>query len=214
MQLAAYEPVAQLLAAKRAHVIVVSTSSARYSARFVRGLGFELPGTLVIDTKRRTHSAAKLKSSVFGSLVMPFRKHLATFGVSALGEALRVSLTNATAGHGSSFQQGATFVLSHAGLGDGGGGDDDAEVSCTWAHRECYPGDWRPIEDVLREGLAIAAAPPVSFKERLQFVVDCRAAPPAGKRKAAAGACDGDACSIDLLRRRLDDGAVEPARAP
>ena len=76
---------------------------------------------------------------------MPFKKHLATFGTKAVAEALRVSLVNATAGHGSSWQQGATIVLKHpggVGVGDGAGGTSGAEpVSCTYAWREDYPGD-------------------------------------------------------------------------
>lgn len=213
MQLAAYAPVAHLLATRRAHVLIISTMSSKYSSRFVRNLGFELPGALLSDTKRRTHSAAGLRSSVFGSLVMPFRKHLATFGAAALGEALRVSLKNATAGHGSSWQQGATIVLEHAALAAAAAGDEAAAgVTCTWAHRECFPGDWRPVSEVLADGLGIATAPAVSFPERLQFVVDARngraADDGAGKRKAAA-ACEDDACSVDALRRRLDAGADE-----
>ena len=58
----------------------------------------------VHDPKRATHRALGLRSSVYASLVMPFRRHLKTFGTRAVREALRVSLVNATAGHGSSWQ--------------------------------------------------------------------------------------------------------------
>jgi len=142
--LAAYAPVVQRLRDAECGVVIVSTSSAAYAARFVSRLGFTSPGTMVHDPKRATHRALGLRSSVYASLVMPFRRHLKTFGTRAVREALRVSLVNATAGHGSSWQQGGTFVLHHAEAHTG-------EVRCGWAWREEYPGDWRPVEQALAE---------------------------------------------------------------
>ena len=144
MVLAAYAPVVQRLRDAECGVVIVSTSSAAYAARFVSRLGFASPGTMVHDAKRATHRALGLRSSVYASLVMPFRRHLKTFGTRAVREALRVSLVNATAGHGSSWQQGGTFVLHHVEAHKG-------EVRCGWAWREEYPGDWRPVEQVLAE---------------------------------------------------------------
>lgn len=206
MVLASYVPVAALLAEHGCRVLIVSTSSPKYSTNFAKGLGFELPGTIVVDTKRHTHRAAKLKASVFASLVMPFKKHLRTFGTKAIAEALRVSLLNATAGHGSSWQQGATFILKK----------DAADVRCAYAWREDFPGDWQPIHTVLDEALGIKDAPVVSFPERLDFVIACRngkqgAAVADGstssttsgkKRPLPAAGCGEEACSIDAVRQR------------
>ena len=49
--------------------------------------GKVVSGKVVIDTKRATHRASGLKPSVYASLVMPFRRHLSTFGGRALVEA-------------------------------------------------------------------------------------------------------------------------------
>jgi len=171
--LAAYEPVVPMLRERDVHVVIISTSSAAYISNFVQNLGFELPGVIAIDCERRTHAAAGLHSSVWASLVMPFKKHVATFGMRAVGEALRLSLVNATAGHGSSWQQGATFVLKHPKLGSVGDGGHSA-VECTWAWREDFPGDWQPVHTILSEALSINDAPECCFSERLEFVINRR----------------------------------------
>jgi hypothetical protein len=182
--LASYLPVLQLLEDHGCRIVIVFTCSPQYFAEFVQGLGFKLPGTVVIDRERLTHRACGLQSSVYASLVMPFRQHLATFGRSAVLEALRVSLMNATPGHGSSWQQGAAFVFKHP-----GGACDSA--TCMWAWREDYPGDWKPVHKVLDEALGITGAPVVSFPERLDFVIACRSGSSkgvSGKTLGASGA--------------------------
>ena len=213
--MAAYVPVAGLLLSKNVHMIIVSTSSPKYSKVFADNLGFELPGQIVIDSKRKTHKAASLKSSVYASLVMPFRKHLKTFGVRALNEALRVSLVNATPGHGSSWQQGATLVLKHPGLSPT---DSARGITCSYAWREDFPGDWQPVQTVMQDALGISDAPDVSFPERLEFVIQCRNARKHSTPTAEASASGskkrrleptmdvdcGDACSIDQVRKRSE----------
>jgi len=194
--LAAYAPVVQRLRDAECGVVIVSTSSAAYAARFVSRLGFAWPGTMVHDGKRATHRALGLRSSVYASLVMPFRRHLKTFGMRAVREALRVSLVNATAGHGSSWQQGGTFVLHHPA---------PENVSCGWAWREEYPGDWRPVEQVLAEGLGIEGVPPISYQERLDFVVRMRTERGGGEAEAEAEAeaCTRQGCSPEGLAEQL-----------
>ena len=198
MVLAAYAPVVQRLRDAECGVVIVSTSSAAYAARFVSRLGFASPGTMVHDPKRATHRALGLRSSVYASLVMPFRRHLKTFGTRAVREALRVSLVNATAGHGSSWQQGGTFVLHHAEAHKG-------EVRCGWAWREEYPGDWRPVEQVLAEGLGIEGVPPISYQERLAFVIRVRTERGGGEveAEAEAEACTRQGCSPEGLAEQL-----------
>ena len=226
--MAAYVPVAELLASKNVHVIIVSTSSPKYSKVFAENLGFELPGGIVIDSKRRTHRAARLKASVYASLVMPFKRHLKTFGIRALKEALRVSLVNATPGHGSSWQQGATLVLKHPSLepasSSSSSSSSSSGITCSYAWREDYPGDWQPVKTVMQDALGILDAPDVSFPERLEFVIQCRnarkhstrAANPSStstttssstKKRTMSSAADddcGDACSIDQVRKRSE----------
>lgn len=183
MVLASYLPVSQLLEDHGCRIVIIATCSPQYFAEFVQGLGFKLPGIVVIDRERLTHRACGMQSSVYASLVMPFRQHLATFGRSAVLEALRVSLMNATPGHGSSWQQGGFFVFKHP-----GGACDSA--TCTWAWREDYPGDWKPVHKVLGEALGITDAPVVSFPERLDFVIACRSGNPkgaSGKKLSASG---------------------------
>ena len=219
MVLASYVPVASLLKKQNVGIVIISTSSPKYSTKFASSLGFELPGIVAVDTKRQTHKACGLKSSVFASLIMPFRKHLATFGTRALAEALRVSLMNATAGHGSSWQQGATFVVKHP-----GGVSGSKLPTCTMAWREDFPGDWQPVHTLLDTALGIKDAPVVSYPERLDFVIACRngkndgkrpadgapeAAPgPSSKKRKVGGGggeeCTEEACSIDMVRRRSE----------
>eukprot|EP00441_Pelagodinium_beii_P000081 CAMPEP_0197695864 /NCGR_PEP_ID=MMETSP1338-20131121/115805_1 /TAXON_ID=43686 ORGANISM="Pelagodinium beii, Strain RCC1491" /NCGR_SAMPLE_ID=MMETSP1338 /ASSEMBLY_ACC=CAM_ASM_000754 /LENGTH=164 /DNA_ID=CAMNT_0043278907 /DNA_START=141 /DNA_END=632 /DNA_ORIENTATION=+ len=157
-------PVLHLLEAKECGVLIIATATWSYVGTFVQHLGFEPPGRIIFDSERKTHKVCGLQSSIYASLVEPFRKHLRTFGRRALWEALYVSLKNATAGHGSSWQQGGTFLLEHETLRD---------VKCSLAWREEYPGDWKPIHEILKEGLGIEA-PPVSFPERLDYVIQAR----------------------------------------
>jgi len=217
--LASYVPVSSLLLSRGCKIIIVSTSSPKYSASFADGLGFPLPGTVVVDTKRLTHRATMLKASIFASLVMPFKKHLSTFGGRALAEALRVSLLNATAGHGSSWQQGATIVLRRATECDHG-------VRCVWAWREDFPGDWLPVQTVLQDALGIADAPQVSYPERLEYVIACRNGRGGGSGEAGRtdkrplDECTDDACSLSTVRRKAaaamarDGDGDERAAAP
>ena len=206
MVLAAYAPVADLLQAHSCQTIIVSTSSAKYSSKFAASLGFKIPGTVIIDRKRATHKAVRMRSSVYASLVTPFKKHLKTFGYKALGEALRVSLRNATAGHGHSWQQGGLMVLEHKGLNAGG------NATCKWAWREEYPGDWLPVHEVLRDALGIDDAPQISFPERLDFVIAARNALAAGGSSPSSTSadprapqmCTEDVCSAPKLRARLE----------
>lgn len=134
MVLASYVPVVALLRQHGVGVLIVSTMHQKYVRGFQSKLGFELPGTVVLDKKRTTHRACDLGASVYASLVMPFRKHMSTFGTRAIAEALRVSLVNATSGHGSSWQQGAAIVLRHE-----GGVQDGQLPTCTWAWRGEQP---------------------------------------------------------------------------
>lgn len=219
MLLAAYVPVVQLLASRNIHIIVVSTMRSDYSKSFGSSLGFELPGAVVMDRKRKSHKACGLKSSVYASLVQPFKKHLATFGSAALCEALRVSLVNATPGHGSSWQQGALIILQHPGLGTSA--SSVSGVSCAYAWREDYPGDWQPVRAVLQEAFGISDPPHIDFPERLDFVIACRnqhrsakvrdgseVTTTTSKRGAEAAlddGCGGEACSIDAVRKRSQE---------
>lgn len=157
-------PVLPLLEEQGCNIIIVATATPSYVNNFVKHVGFKLTGAVVFDAERRTHQVCGLQTSVSASLVTPFRKHLRTFGRRALREGLVVSLKNATKGHGSSWQQGGTFLLSHTG---------SEEPKCTLAWREEYPGDWKPIQDILLEGLGVES-PPVSFPERLDFVIKAR----------------------------------------
>ena len=188
-----------------------------YSKSFGSSLGFELPGAVVMDRKRKSHKACGLKSSVYASLVQPFKKHLVTFGSAALCEALRVSLVNATPGHGSSWQQGALIILQHPGLGTSA--SSVSGVSCAYAWREDYPGDWQPVRTVLQEAFGISDPPHIDFPERLDFVIACRnqhrsakvqdgSEVTTSKRSAEAaleGGCGGEACSIDAVRKRSQE---------
>jgi len=204
--LASWVPVVALLRQHGVGVIIVSTMHQKYIRGFQSKLGFDLPGTVVLDGKRATHRACRLYASVYASLVLPFRKHMGTFGTRAIAEALRVSLVNATPGHGSSWQQGATIVLLHE------HGVHDAK--CTFAWREDYPGDWLPINRVCETGLGIFNAPMVSYPERLDFVIACRNGKASGGSESRAGAdgssvslpaegteCKEEVCSIDAMRR-------------
>lgn len=137
----------------------------------VTRLTFAITGTLVQDGDRATHKAVGLHSSITASLISPFVKLMGTFGPAAMCEALRVSLSNATCSgaHGSSWQQGGTFIFSHPGLSQ----DPSVPIICQKAWREQYPGDWEPISPILWEEFGIDADC-VNFPERLQFVLSAR----------------------------------------
>lgn len=168
MAVAALKPVQHLLDDAGVGVLIVATGQPAQAQKFLAGLGFDLPGALVLDPEKRTHAAlGSMGSSVWQSLVTPFLKHTSTFGVAAIWEGLRVSLANIgpNGSHGSSWQQGGTFVFSH----DSQGGD----VRCDYAWMERYPGDWRPLQEVLKD-IGIAGAPPVDLRERLRFVIEQR----------------------------------------
>eukprot|EP00947_MAST-08B_sp_MAST-8B-sp1_P003240 g3240.t1 len=157
-----------LLAKAGVRVIIIATGKPDQAAKFLDSLGFELPGTLVLDPDKNTHAAiGQMRSSVYQSLVTPFLRHTSTFGVAAIFEALRVSLMNIgpNGSHGSSWQQGGTFAFSHDDGGD--------NIKCDYGWVESFPGDWQKVEDVLG-ALGIKDVPSVSFKERLGFVIKQR----------------------------------------
>lgn len=193
------------------NLLVVSTSSMSYSEKFKANIGFDVPGRIVTDTSKATHKACSLKSSIWASLVMPFKKHLKTFGKGAIFEGLRVSLMNATRGHGSSFQQGGTFVFKKGGN----------EVDCTLAWREQYPGDWMQIRDVLMQGCDFSEGEEslevISWSEVLEFVVKARKGEVlAGELKGGveggdsengvsppAAPCGDNACDLKEMRKMM-----------
>ncbi|GMH46408.1 hypothetical protein TrRE_jg2402 [Triparma retinervis] len=221
VQLAAWSKVADVLRRKRVNLLVVSTSSSSYSEKFKANLGFDVPGKMVNDSKRKSHKACALKSSVWASLVMPFKKHLKTFGKGAIFEALRVSLMNATRGHGSSFQQGGTFVFKK------GKGAAEGDVECTLAWREQYPGDWMQIRDILKEGCGVPEGEEgleeeISWSEVLEFVVKARKGEGGGEDVEAAKteeerlanptpppapACGDNACDLQTMRKMMKEKA-------
>lgn len=162
---------ANLLNAAECGIIIVATGTPRYARRFKRLLGFELPGKVVLDTIRRTHTCVGLRSSVCASLVTPFQKHCCNYNTCLFSQALYVSLKEATPGHGSSWQQGGFLVLEHDDLADGGA------VTAGLGWSEEYPGDWMPVDAILRDGLGINDAPKVSLPERLYYVIQCRRKP-------------------------------------
>jgi hypothetical protein len=175
---------------------VVSTASPDYSKKFTAELGFGVPGTMVTDQTRNTHTACGLKSSVYASLVKPFLNHLKTFGKGAIFEALRVSLKNATSGHGSSFQQGGTFVLKH---------NEDGTFSSVLSWREQYPGDWMQPRDILAE-CGVTGATETSWPEVLEFVVNARNGKGGGEEKEEEGAgeeCSDGACNLAEMRAKM-----------
>ena len=74
------------------------------------------------------------------------------------------------------------------------------EVRCGWAWREEYPGDWRPVEQVLAEGLGIQGVPPISYQERLAFVIRMRTGRAGGEAEGGGeveggGEGGGEACT-------------------
>ena len=85
MQLAAYLPVLHLLEERDCRIVVVATADASAVSGFRASLGFDFPGALVLDSKRASHRALGFRSSVYASLVEPFRRHLKTFGYRAVG---------------------------------------------------------------------------------------------------------------------------------
>ena len=77
------------------------------------------------------------------------------------------------------------------------------DVRCGWAWREEYPGDWRPVEQVLAEGLGIEGVPPISYQERLAFVIRVRTERGGGEAEAEAEACTRQGCSPEGLAEQL-----------
>lgn len=144
---------------------------------------------IVIDETKLTHKAVGLKSSVWASLVLPFRYHLKTFGMKALWEALRVSLQNAKhKGAGSSWKQVGTFCFQNNNNNNNTSADENTTTTVvvkpepTLAWREDYPGDWMPIRDILEQGFGIhfdddddiRVLDGVRWPEVLEFVIQCR----------------------------------------
>ena len=184
--------------------MVISTSSSSYSDTFVNSLGFEVPGSMVYDRKKKTHAACGMKSSVYASLIQPFVHHLSTFGSSSIMEALRVSLKNATSGHGSSFQQGGTFCFAKEGEG----------YQNTLAWREDYPGDWMQPSEILKQGCGIEGVEGVEWPDVLQYVIDSRNGDKKGgegegetspdEKKGDDGmGCGDSACDLKTMRAKM-----------
>ena len=66
-------------------------------------------------------------------------------------------------------------------------------------------GDWRPVEQVLAEGLGIEGVPPISYQERLAFVIRVRTERGGGEveAEAEAEACTRQGCSPEGLAEQL-----------
>ena len=112
-------------------------------------------------------------------------------------EALRVSLKNATSGHGSSFQQGGTFCFTCEGEG----------YRNTLAWREDYPGDWMQPSEILEQGCGISGIRSVEWPEVLQFVIEARNGE---KEKGVIGeaqkeeeGCGDSACDLKTMRAKI-----------
>ena len=69
-----------------------------------------LPGELLLDPSTRVFAAFGLRKSVYASLVPSITHGIATHGVSAAVEGVRLGWKNA-AFAGDSWQQGGTFIL-------------------------------------------------------------------------------------------------------
>lgn len=157
---------------------------------------------MVYDSKKKSHAACGMKSSVYASLIQPFVHHLSTFGSSSIMEALRVSLKNATSGHGSSFQQGGTFCFVREG----------EAYRNTLAWREDYPGDWLQPSEILSSGCGIEGVEGVEWPKVLQYVIDSRNADKTGgeggpspdeKEGGDDMGCGDSACDLKTMRAKM-----------
>jgi hypothetical protein len=171
-------PYTEACSRERTGIVIVATGEPLQATIFLDSLGFRLPGIIVLDRERLSHRILGLGSSVTSSLVTPFFKHIPTFGISAVWEALRVSLANIgpNGSHGSSWQQGGTFLIEHPGgyIGDPRARPSGGRSWLAYEWREAYPGDWRPAEEVLERAGCKTMQNTVSFKERLAFVIEKR----------------------------------------
>ena len=211
--MAAYNKIQSILKKHDIQLIVVFTTSEDfYTNHFTPSLGFDVEsiGTSVIDETKQTHKAAGLKSSVWASLVLPFRYHLKTFGIKAVWEALRVSLKNAKKGSGSSWKQVGTFCFENA--VDETTGKLSPKPTLAW--REDYPGDWMPIRDILQQGANIHDEDKklnMSWPDILDYVIQCRKENERklneGEEKKEEGeevVCGEDICDLKQIRKGLE----------
>eukprot|EP01051_Picozoa_sp_SAG22_P000315 SAG22_NODE_7_length_40155_cov_25.241356_28_plen_251_part_00 len=166
MQLSAFVPFGAHLAEQRVRLVFVGSGTPAQAQQYLGALKLaELPGELLMDPSPcPVYQAFGLRKSVWASLVPSITNGIATHGVSAAAEGIRLGWKNA-AFAGDSWQQGGTFVLDHqtggggggggsGGDGDGGGGPDGTARAggCLFAHHERYPGDWLPVEEVFSAG--------------------------------------------------------------
>lgn len=212
MQLAAYSRIHHVLIKHKVKLVVVLSGSAKfYSQILSQSLGFHVFFQAVSDERKQSHKAVGLKSSVWASLILPFRYHLKTFGYKAIWEALRVSLKNAKKGHGSSFQQGGTFAFLH----------ENGQLKPTLAWREDYPGDWMALRDILQQGASIREEDDEILKNMdwcdvLDFVIQCRKNHETTKKKIKKDSednqesqttngdgCGESACNLSHLKKGL-----------
>ena len=124
------------------------------------------------------------------SLVVPFYRHVPTFGIGAVAEALRVSVANIGphGSHGSSWQQGGCYLLAHD--------TDGGTLRCVHGWSEAFPGDWQQPGEMLAEaGVTDAAGPELDYRQRLAFVIKQRKAHTARMGATAGHAATGGAAA-------------------
>lgn len=126
----------------------------------------DIPGELYLDTlERPLYQCFGLNWSVYHSLVTPVVDGFFRFGWKGIVEGFRLGVKHSNVA-GNSWQMGGIFVVrslcrSHHHLDHREeDGEDQADFSLLYQHREMHPSDWPPLSDVLCAALGREHAPP------------------------------------------------------
>jgi len=185
----------------RLRLAFVGSGSPEQAAQYVASLK-QLPdgivGELLLDESTEAFGAFNLRKSVYASLVPSIVAGLRTHALGAVSEGIRLGWKNAALA-GDSWQQAGTFVL---GFDEARGGEWPPKLLLS--HAERWPGDWLPIEELLRRacGEDVAPAEPVSggstsYADALQWYL---ALPPPRDAPGSAAAAGGE---LRLANKRV-----------
>ena len=132
-------------------LIFIGSGTPSQGHQFLRSLKFPegFPGELLLDPTTAVFSAFGLRKSVYASLVPSIINGLMTHGLSAVSEGIRLGWTNASMA-GDSWQQGGTFVLGPPSSQLSPSGSAVFAPQVLFHHAERWPGDWKPLETILR----------------------------------------------------------------
>lgn len=134
--MAALAPMQRMLEDAAVRLVFISSSTPTQTREFLQRTVAKPSGEMYSDPTLYIHNLFGLKRGVYSSLFAPLWPGFKTYGLAGILEGIRLGFEMS---HlvGDSWQQGGTFLL-------------DGSAKVLFQHHEEYPGDWAPMDGVLK----------------------------------------------------------------